>query len=558
MTKPIEDSTNAAAIRTALDVPTTADLTAVDDAAQAAADAAASKYTKPGTGIPASDLAATVQTSLGKADSAIQDLAGMTAKFSAGTAPEKAAFQASVSEGLMPVMLEERSGIGAAKLAAFGCSVSNGSNSTNAGTTSYGPQVKAISDHMQISEVIRLGYPGQSSSYVASQLPALLAIKPTHVLIGPDFGTNSAALTVSQGIYTAYGQYIEQVVKTCRSAGIVVYACRTLPRGIEQDQYSGTAAAAGSTSTIILPATADAVTYLVGSQIVLNGDGVVRAIRSYDAVTRNASFTPVAAAATSTSTAFVISGAGDVHRGTGLQNLWLTQNAGRLGLEIIDTHSTMCDSRGFLSSAYYLSADPVHPTDAGHLQLATVIAARLATLLPRMQHPATAYGGLGYSPLIQGPATGSLPAGMSAISPTTMVGTKTYSIGAGPLGDAPGNVFTAVFDTTASGGGTFRIGYAPNAPVTAGDKLFVCGTLETSGTGTVSLQAWNASASAAIATIGTLTNTAAAKTFAAVVTVPAGCSSASVAYQATTTTGNILTVKEAGLAWWNLTSLGLV
>lgn len=42
MTKPIEDSANAAAIRTALGVPTNADL--------------AAKYTKPANGIPAADL----------------------------------------------------------------------------------------------------------------------------------------------------------------------------------------------------------------------------------------------------------------------------------------------------------------------------------------------------------------------------------------------------------------------------------------------------------------------------------------------------------------------
>lgn len=102
MTKPIEDSTNAAAIRAALDVPTTGALNTVGAVAQAAAETAAAKYTKPSTGITASDLASAAQTSLGKADSAIQDLAGMTAKFNAGTAPEKAAFQSSVS-GYTPI-----------------------------------------------------------------------------------------------------------------------------------------------------------------------------------------------------------------------------------------------------------------------------------------------------------------------------------------------------------------------------------------------------------------------------------------------------------------------
>lgn len=49
--------------------------------AQSAADAANTnangRYTKPGPGIPASDLAAAVQTSLGKADTAVQP-AGLT------------------------------------------------------------------------------------------------------------------------------------------------------------------------------------------------------------------------------------------------------------------------------------------------------------------------------------------------------------------------------------------------------------------------------------------------------------------------------------------------
>jgi len=71
MTKPIEDSTNAAAIRAALDVPTTAALTAVDAAAQAASSAAAGKYTKPADGIPAADLTAATQALLAKADAAL-------------------------------------------------------------------------------------------------------------------------------------------------------------------------------------------------------------------------------------------------------------------------------------------------------------------------------------------------------------------------------------------------------------------------------------------------------------------------------------------------------
>lgn len=118
MTKPIEDSTNAAAIRTALGVPTTAALDA--------------KYTKPSGGIPATDLDAdpagrvlltatstserkqvlgldqvnntsdankpistAQQTALDAKMAAT--LPAMQAVFDAGTAPQKAAFQSSVS-----------------------------------------------------------------------------------------------------------------------------------------------------------------------------------------------------------------------------------------------------------------------------------------------------------------------------------------------------------------------------------------------------------------------------------------------------------------------------
>jgi len=44
----------------------------LDSSTQTTIDSVASKYTKPGGGIPASDLTSAVQTSLGKADSSLQ------------------------------------------------------------------------------------------------------------------------------------------------------------------------------------------------------------------------------------------------------------------------------------------------------------------------------------------------------------------------------------------------------------------------------------------------------------------------------------------------------
>lgn len=66
---------------TGWDVPLKANVDAIrqahnaaDTAAADAAAAAAGKYTKPGSGIPKSDLAAAVAASLDKADSALQSL----------------------------------------------------------------------------------------------------------------------------------------------------------------------------------------------------------------------------------------------------------------------------------------------------------------------------------------------------------------------------------------------------------------------------------------------------------------------------------------------------
>ena len=128
MTKPIEDSANASAIRTALDVPTNAALTAVSQAA-------AAKYTKPANGIPATDLDADpagrtlltatsaaerkqvlgldqvnntsdankpVSTAQATALAAKMDatLPALQAVFDGGTAAQKATFQSSVSGGV--------------------------------------------------------------------------------------------------------------------------------------------------------------------------------------------------------------------------------------------------------------------------------------------------------------------------------------------------------------------------------------------------------------------------------------------------------------------------
>lgn len=65
MTKAIEDAANALAIRTALGVPTNAELAAVSDVADAA-------YVKPVDGIPHNDLHTGIRDQLDLADTALQ------------------------------------------------------------------------------------------------------------------------------------------------------------------------------------------------------------------------------------------------------------------------------------------------------------------------------------------------------------------------------------------------------------------------------------------------------------------------------------------------------
>ena len=101
----LSDYVTDAELTTALaDYITTADLTillsgkqdTISDLAtiRSGASAGATAYQKPSTGIPKTDLASAVQTSLGKADSAIQDISGKADKVSSATNNNFAALDA--------------------------------------------------------------------------------------------------------------------------------------------------------------------------------------------------------------------------------------------------------------------------------------------------------------------------------------------------------------------------------------------------------------------------------------------------------------------------------
>jgi lysophospholipase L1-like esterase len=134
--------------------------------------------------------------------------------------------------------------VGPEKLVVLGASITNGSSASNAGTTSYTPRLKEFVSPLKIEvPAIRAGYPGQRASYIYSQLPAALALRPDILITGPDFGTNGGGEVTQSNVYELYGQYVISTANDCRAAGVRYIACKTLPKGanvaIEQPDHDG-------------------------------------------------------------------------------------------------------------------------------------------------------------------------------------------------------------------------------------------------------------------------------------------------------------------------------
>lgn len=112
----------------------------------------------------------------------------------------------------------------------IGASITNGSSSSNAGTKAYPALVKAslIGVRKAVSSAPR-GYPGQTSTYIASQVALSIADGLSILVIGPDFGTNSAghSLTLAQ-----YQADLIAVVTAAQLANIPVVCCKTMPKSL--------------------------------------------------------------------------------------------------------------------------------------------------------------------------------------------------------------------------------------------------------------------------------------------------------------------------------------
>jgi lysophospholipase L1-like esterase len=121
--------------------------------------------------------------------------------------------------------------VGPVKVVTLGASITNGSNSSNAGTLSYSPMLGKTASNRRIDRVVaNFGYPGQTASYIYSQISNALAVKPDLLILGPDFGTNSALASATDG-YAEFGQYVILAKLACRAAGVRMAACTTLPQG---------------------------------------------------------------------------------------------------------------------------------------------------------------------------------------------------------------------------------------------------------------------------------------------------------------------------------------
>ena len=229
----------------------------------------------------------------------------------------------------------------------------------------------------------------------------------------------------------------------------------------------------------------------------------------------------------------------NTHIGIRLQNAWLAQSGRKLGFSVIDTYTTLIDhATGYLAAAYYNSADPVHPIDAGHTAIAAVINTWIAANIPEIPWPVgVGVIGLNANPLMKG--AGTTPDNFAAtVSPSTFAGVRTNVLeNRADVNDLPaGRWYKVTADASASGHGALRTGTLAFS-VTPGEQLMVYGYVKATGAATVQINTWNVSTTANHATLLTSPNDGVSRPFFSLVTVPAGCTSMRLIMTITTTTG---------------------
>jgi hypothetical protein len=232
----------------------------------------------------------------------------------------------------------------------------------------------------------------------------------------------------------------------------------------------------------------------------------------------------------------------NTHIGIARQKQWLFGVGVKLGIEVVDTHSEMLDQATGYLSATYDSGDAVHPNNAGHAQLATLISNYLASAqeaVGKMPWPVAAGpGGLVANPLNIGANSNGWS--LTALTGSTFAGTATDTHdNRVDADDLPAGRWHKVNCDASSAGGTLLRG-TTSMTVVPGEVVWVYGWAKADGTGTASVVIYNSSAFAVAQTLLTLANGAASVPFSIRFTVPAGCTSLRPALSCVTTTGQNL------------------
>lgn len=119
---------------------------------------------------------------------------------------------------------------GGRKIGFMGASVTNGASSSNASIASYQALTAVVAGTQKVrrwGESINGGVAGENSTQIAARVQGVLDQGAEVLVIGPDFGTNSAGQAIP---LTQFQTDVIGSVDKAKAAGVPVLVCTTLPR----------------------------------------------------------------------------------------------------------------------------------------------------------------------------------------------------------------------------------------------------------------------------------------------------------------------------------------
>jgi lysophospholipase L1-like esterase len=214
------------------------DITTAKSTADQALTAANAAYTKPGTGIPAADLSSSVQTSLGKADTALQSapvtsVVGQTGAVTGTQILADSTVSAALGAKLSTMSASttyaqlSRASLVAGNLWQFvGTSITNGSNAGNF-SYAYAPMALSMAGGLVARpDSFVAGVPGETSSGLLARLASVLATnQPNGVVI--ETGANDAGQAVPLSTFISN---VTSAIAIAKAYGPVI-VLTTPPRG---------------------------------------------------------------------------------------------------------------------------------------------------------------------------------------------------------------------------------------------------------------------------------------------------------------------------------------